>query len=137
MTFIKSLLYRILYIFEYKFIMDENNYIQQLKDKLGELKPYKVILFGSQAYGTPHTDSDIDLLVVTEDEYLPQTCKEREELYIRVADHILQILKQVPVDLIVYTLPMFRQFVNSESSFSREILSKGKILYETENAGMA
>jgi predicted nucleotidyltransferase len=29
-----------------------------------EFKPDKIILFGSHAYGTPHEDSDVDLLVV-------------------------------------------------------------------------
>src|SRR6266568_2940483 len=27
-------------------------------------RPQKIILFGSHAYGTPHEDSDVDLLVV-------------------------------------------------------------------------
>ncbi len=27
-------------------------------------KPDKIILFGSHAYGTPHADSDVDILVV-------------------------------------------------------------------------
>ena len=117
--------------------MDENIYIEQLKEKLGELNPYKVILFGSHAYGKPHRDSDIDLLVVTQDEFMPQTFKERQNLYLTVGVHLLEILEQVPVDLLVYTLPMFQQFVDSDSSFSREVLSKGKVLYESENAGVA
>jgi predicted nucleotidyltransferase len=29
-----------------------------------EFHPDKIILFGSHAYGTPHEDSDMDLLVV-------------------------------------------------------------------------
>ncbi|RUM73183.1 MAG: hypothetical protein DSZ11_06455 [Sulfurovum sp.] len=37
----------------------------------------KVILFGSYAYGTPNIDSDIDLYVVTKDEYTPQNWKEK------------------------------------------------------------
>jgi uncharacterized protein len=117
--------------------MYNNTYIQQLKEKLSELDIHKVILFGSHAYGTPHIDSDIDLLVVTNDEFMPQTFKERQNLYLTVGNHIIEILKQVPVDLLVYTLPMYRLFVESDSSFSREILSKGKVLYENENARMA
>lgn len=117
--------------------MDENIYIQQLKDKLEELKPHKVILFGSHAYGLPHTDSDIDLIVVTQDEFMPKTFKERQNLYLQVGNHIIDILKQVPIDLLVYTLPMYRLFLESESSFSREVLSKGKVLYESENPGVA
>lgn len=29
-----------------------------------EFRPDKIVLFGSYAYGTPHEDSDVDLLVV-------------------------------------------------------------------------
>jgi predicted nucleotidyltransferase len=39
--------------------------IQRLTDKIAaEFRPEKIILFGSRAYGTPHEDSDVDLLVV-------------------------------------------------------------------------
>ena len=115
--------------------MVNSTYIQQIKEKLSELNPHKVILFGSHAYGTPY--SDIDLLVVTNDEFMPQSYKERQKLYLKVGNHILDILQQVPVDLLVYKLPMYRQFVESGSSFSREVLTQGKILYESEHAGMA
>ena len=30
----------------------------------GAIRPDKIILFGSQAYGTPHEDSDVDILVI-------------------------------------------------------------------------
>ena len=31
---------------------------------VAEFHPYRIILFGSYAYGTPHADSDVDLLVI-------------------------------------------------------------------------
>jgi uncharacterized protein len=105
-------------------------YIEQLTSKLSELDVRLVMLFGSYAYGTPHKDSDIDLLVVTNDEFMPQTFTEKNKLYISISEHILPILMQVPVDLIVYTLPMFRQFSESGNSFSKEVLTKGIVLYE-------
>ena len=109
----------------------DNSYIQQLKDNLIAIDSYLVILFGSNAYGTPHIDSTIDLLVVTKDEFIPQTFKEKTNLYIAVGQQILNVSKQVPVDLIVYTLPMYKQFVETGSSFSQEILSKGIVIYES------
>ena len=115
----------------------DNTYIQQLKENLIALNPYLVILFGSYAYGTPHRDSDIDLLVVTNDEFIPQTFKEKTNLYIAVSEQILNVSKQVPVDLIVYTLPMYKQFLKTGSSFSKEILSKGIVIYESKHAAMA
>jgi uncharacterized protein len=115
----------------------DNTYIQQLKEKLKELNPYRVFLFGSYAYGTPHIDSDIDLLVVTNDEFIPQTFQEKTNLYISVSEHILNISKQVSVDLIVYTLPMYKQFIETGSWFSKEILSKGIVIYETKHPAVA
>src|SRR5260221_14411340 len=34
------------------------------RDGAERFKPDKIILFGSHAYGTPHEDSDVDILVV-------------------------------------------------------------------------
>lgn len=116
---------------------NDYTYIQQLKNNLRELNPHLVILFGSYAYGTPHKDSDIDLLVVTNDKFTPQTFKEKTDLYIAVSEHILSISKQVPIDLIVYTLPMYEQFLKTGSSFSKEILSKGVVIYESKHSAMA
>jgi predicted nucleotidyltransferase len=115
----------------------ENIYIRQIIENLKEINPYMILLFGSYAYGTPHQDSDIDLLVVTNDDYMPQSFNEKTNLYIQTNSHIINIARQVPIDLLVYTLPMFQKFKELESSFSREILSKGIILYESNNKGVA
>ena len=106
----------------------QNKYIKQLKEQLSELNPYMILLFGSYAYGTQHEDSDIDLLVVTNDDFIPQTFKEKSELYLIVNSHISNIAKQVPIDLLVYTKPMYKKFVELQSSFSREIINKGVII---------
>ena len=38
------------------------------------------------------------MLVVTNDEFTPQTFKEKTDLYIAVCEHILNISKQVPIE---------------------------------------
>lgn len=45
-------------------------------EKLKALHPYKIILFGSQAYGNPRGDSDIDLLVVLDSDEMPGSFQE-------------------------------------------------------------
>ncbi len=112
-------------------------YIEQLKKQLSELNPYLVLLFGSYAYGTPDQDSDIDLLVVTNDEYMPTSFREKTELYMKVNEYIRETAKEVAIDLIVHTKPMYQKFIELNSSFSKEILSKGVILYEGNNKGVA
>ncbi len=42
----------------------ENKYIELLLKLLQQSDPYKIILFGSYAKGTANQDSDIDLLVI-------------------------------------------------------------------------
>ena len=118
-------------------MQNDNIYIEQLRKSLSELDPYLVILFGSYAYGIPDKDSDIDLLVVTNDEFTPKDYKERIEIQLHVSNHIFEIAKQVPVDLIVYTIPMYKRFIGQNSNFAIEVLSKGKILYEGHNATVA
>jgi predicted nucleotidyltransferase len=115
----------------------ENIYIRQIIENLKEINPYMILLFGSYAYGTPHQDSDIDLLVVTNDNYVPKSFTEKNILYIATIEHILDIAQEIPVDLIVHTLPMYKKFIETGSSFSKEILNKGIILYESNNKGMA
>ena len=102
-----------------------------------ELNPYLIMLFGSYAWGTPHKDSDIDLLVVTNDDFMPENYDEKLKLSLKVKRQIYEINKQVAIDLIVYTKPMYQRFIELQSSFSREILSKGIILYESNYDAMA
>lgn len=112
-------------------------YINEIKDKLIELDPSLILLFGSYAHGSPKDDSDIDLIVVTNDDFMPQTFTEKTALYLKVNKQIQEIAKKIPIDLLVYTKPMFQQFIDLQSSFSREILKKGLVLYEKNYGGMA
>ncbi len=117
--------------------MDNQIYIQEIIKKLLPINPEMILLFGSYAYGTPHEDSDIDILVVTNDKYMPQNFDERLNLELSVSNIIHEIARKVPIDLLVYTKPMFEKFIKLNSSFAQEITTKGKKLYEKNNAGMA
>jgi len=114
-----------------------NKYIQEIITKLKTINPYLIILFGSYAYGTPHEDSDIDILLVTNDDFMPQNFDERLEYRLSISDIIYETAKKVPVDLLIYSKPMFQKFKELDSSFSREILTNGKKLYESDNAKLA
>jgi predicted nucleotidyltransferase len=112
--------------------MSNIDYVQQIIEKLKPLNPHKVILFGSHAYGTATKDSDIDLLVVTNDDVMPKNFRENMGFYLKVARTLSEIKRKIPVDLIVHTIPMHERFIELGSMFSKEILSKGKILYEKD-----
>ena len=117
--------------------IDFDYYIAEIVEKLKELNPYKIILFGSCAWGTPNEYSDIDLLVVLNKNEIPKNYRERMNYKLFVRNKIIDLSFQVPIDLIVYTKPMYKKFNELGSLFSKEILTKGKILYEAKNERMA
>ncbi len=105
---------------------------RRIKDALVPLHPEKVILFGSYAWGQPTPDSDIDLYVVTQDDFLPANYEENMQNYLKVASVLREINKSVPIDLIVHTRPMHQAFVRLDSMFAREVMTRGEVLYEKD-----
>lgn len=101
---------------------------EELKRRLKPLDPESVILFGSFAYGNPNPDSDLDLYVVTKDNFIPKNFQEKMEIHKTVSMLILDIMMRVPVDLIVHTKSMYIKFMNLNSCLSSEIIQKGIIL---------
>src|SRR5438067_51267 len=77
-------------------------------------QPEKIILFGSRAYGTPHEDSDVDILVV-----MPA----RNEL-----DQAVRIDRycepHFPLDLLVRTPKNMHWRLEEGDSFLREIVAR-------------
>ena len=103
---------------------------KEIIDRLKPLNPCKIILFGSYAYGNPTKDSDIDLYVVTNNEFMPKSWREKSAVYLEYSKKLRDLQKFIPIDLIVHTKPMFEKFKELDSMFSRMILEDGKILYE-------
>lgn len=97
----------------------------EIVERLAPLSPEKIILFGSYANGTPTADSDIDLYVVTNDDFIPQSWQEKNRIYLSVSRKIRALRKHVPIDLIVHTKKMHEKFIELNSFFSREINQEG------------
>ncbi|MFA7230670.1 MAG: nucleotidyltransferase domain-containing protein [Victivallaceae bacterium] len=93
-------------------------YVKQISE---EFHPEKVILFGSYAYGRPTPDSDVDLLVVMED----QECTTRPSLEIR-----RRINAPFSLDLIVKSPSHIKKRLKMRDYFIRDIIEKGVVLYE-------
>lgn len=100
----------------------------EIIERLKPLDPEKIILFGSYAYGTPTEGSDIDLYVVTKDDFIPQSWREKSEITKKVSRTLRDLRSRFAIDLIVHTKQMNDKFVELDSSFSREILNRGKVL---------
>jgi uncharacterized protein len=110
--------------------MNASAYISLLVERLLQIQPEKIILFGSHAYGEPTDDSDLDILVVTSDNQIPSNFTEKSEIYLRVSKTISDIKKDFPVDLIVHTKAMHDLFNKTDSMFAKEVRKMGKVLYE-------
>ena len=89
-----------------------------------EFSPERIILFGSHAYGEPNPDSDVDILVV-----LPFKGKPvRKAIEIRN-----RINARLPLDLIVRTPEQVEYRIANNDWFMREIVEKGRTLYEADH----
>ena len=100
----------------------------EIIENLRTLNPAKVILFGSYAYGTPDQDSDIDLYIVTKEDFIPTTFEENLQIKKRVYLALSKFRKKYASDILVHTLPVHEKFIELGSSFSKEIMQKGIIL---------
>jgi len=119
-----------------KLQVEIDKYFSLIVEKLKKLHPYKIILFGSYAWGNPDRDSDIDLIVVTNDDFIPETYEEKMKVHYKVSGNIRDLRMKIPMDLIVYTKPMYKRFLQLGSQFSKEISEKGIILYEGNSKRM-
>lgn len=114
--------------------MEKNEIIKQIRDLLQRKDLFKVMLFGSYANGTQKSESDIDLLVVTNDDFIPESFSQKMKIKLKVAAALNPLRKSADIDLIVHTRPMFEKFIRLNSSFYREILHSGIVIYERNNA---
>ncbi|MBL8878495.1 MAG: nucleotidyltransferase domain-containing protein [Phycisphaerales bacterium] len=95
-----------------------DNFKQAVIDKF---QPRKIILFGSHAYGSPTQESDVDLLVVLDGSG-------------RFSERSVEIRRRIPcdfpLDLVTRSAAEMDRALARGDSFIREILARGKTLYE-------
>jgi len=107
--------------------------INGITDTLKDEGVEKIILFGSYAYGEPTDDSDLDIIVVTTDNFMPASNREKMELHHKYNTLIKKFRRVIPIDMLVYTKLTYQKLLESGSLFTKEINQKGKILYEAIN----
>ncbi len=110
--------------------IDTEKIIRKIIEKLKPLDPQRIILFGSHAYGKPNKDSDIDIYVITNDEFIPSSLKENSKLHMKYSKALREVQKEIQIDLIVHTKKMHEKFLKLDSMFSRKIMREGKVIYE-------
>ena len=89
---------------------------------VAEFQPDQIWLFGSHAWGNPHDDSDVDLLVV-----VPHS----DETPIRRAQRAHRCLRglRMPKDVLVETRQEVDRVKDLKTSLENTILSRGRRLY--------
>jgi uncharacterized protein len=113
--------------------MTKNDIIEQINLSLRNLSVNKVILFGSWAKGNQGINSDIDLLIVTNDDFVFQSFAQKIETKLKYIKALQPLKKFADVDLIIHTKPMFNKFLELNSGFKKEILNSGTVIYEGNN----
>lgn len=85
-----------------------------------EFQPERIVLFGSHAYGTPRSDSDVDLLVVMP--YVGHPAYKAIEILERVNPPFA-------VDLLARAPEEVARRIALNDFFLRDILTRGRVLY--------
>jgi predicted nucleotidyltransferase len=90
--------------------------------------PDRIILFGSYAYGRPHNESDVDLLVI-------MPAYDVVAQAIRISGAFERLFSH---SIIVRTPRQIERGLREDDCdwFLREVMDKGKVLYEAPNRAM-
>lgn len=88
--------------------------------------PSKIVLFGSHAYGKPTKHSDVDLLVI-----LPRLREHGERMSVRIRH---AVPRDFALDLLVRTPLEVARGLREGDFFIREIIERGKVMYEAHNS---
>lgn len=90
---------------------------QQLIDKY---QAEKIILFGSAVNGKFTSNSDLDFLIIKDDD---------KNFHDRIVDVYNLVQKNIATDFIVYTPKEFNKRVKLGDPFIQSIISTGRVIY--------
>jgi predicted nucleotidyltransferase len=110
--------------------MDFNTALDNLVILLKASDPYKIILFGSYAKENPDENSDIDLMVILDNNHVSKTYQERLNKKISVKKLVLEINRKIPLDILVYSREELNIIKKHGNYFIDEIERTGKTIYE-------
>jgi predicted nucleotidyltransferase len=96
---------------------------KEIVSRLRPMNPNKIILFGSLAYGTPDSNSDLDLCLVMDTE-LPKSKLKRRIRSLLAELHIAK-------DILTPSTKEYKFYSKEAGSVYRQIHQKGKILWQS------
>jgi len=110
--------------------MNYNTVIDNLVGQLKSSDPYKIILFGSYAKGNQNENSDIDLMVILDNNHVSKTHQERINKKVFIRNLVIDINRKIPLDILVYSKEELNIIKKHGNYFIDEIERTGKIIYE-------
>jgi predicted nucleotidyltransferase len=111
--------------------MEIDAIINELVESLKPADPLKIVLFGSYANGTAREDSDIDLMVILNNDEVAKTFSERLQKKVYIRKLLQETNKKIAIDLQVFSRAEFKTVQSLGNSFINEIEDTGRILYES------
>ena len=109
---------------EFDTVLDNLVYLLKPSD------PYKIILFGSHATGNSGRSSDIDIMVILDNNHVSKTYTERLNKKIYIRNLVLDINRKIPLDILVYSKEELKILKKNGNYLIEEIEKTGKIIYE-------
>lgn len=103
--------------------------MKELLARLSDMPINRIVLFGSSSDGRRRPDSDLDLAVVLNRPTRFASYDERLDLKASIRSRIREINRQVPIDLLVYTVDEFDRLASESSFVSREVIPHGLTVY--------
>ncbi len=104
------------------YTVDDNLMMEVVRRVVAAARPHKIILFGSRSRGDARPDSDIDLLVVSDD--VRPRAQRSSALYGALSDLI------IPMDILVYHPDEIEEWRDVPQAFVTTALREGQVLYE-------
>lgn len=100
---------------------------QMVRQIAEEIRPERIVLFGSWARGEADANSDVDLLIVEREPFGPARSRRQE------AARIWRCLSpfRVPADVLVYSAGEIAQWKDCRQHIVARALREGKVLYES------
>jgi predicted nucleotidyltransferase len=110
--------------------MEIDAIINELVESLKPADPLKIVLFGSYANGTAREDSDIDLMVILDNDYVATNYTERMNRFLAVERLIRDIHGKFAMDILVYSKKELGIIKDNGNDFIDEVEQTGRVLYE-------
>jgi len=108
-------------------MVDIEKLIPEIVERLKPLKPDKIILFGSYAYGEPTEESDIDLFLIKNDLSLDQM----RNFEVKAKMSLLDLMEKYRTNGIdILSAPEWYLKKRDDYFYKIDILKNGKVLYE-------